>query len=77
MQKTILFFLVATTLFACGQKTVKSLVVNDLVLSADGPYFEGPNTFQSTLSKIVEQNQLNPEEIDRKMAEQSQQSASA
>lgn len=65
MQKTILFFLVATTLFACGQKTVKSLVVNDLVLSADGPYFEGPNTFQSTLSKIVEQNQLNPEEIDR------------
>jgi len=46
----ILFFLsVLFLFFSCGKKNEETLVLTPITLSAEGPYFEGPNSFQGNI----------------------------
>ncbi len=66
MQKlNLLLIALVLGLYACQQAEVKTITLTDLTLGAEGPYFEGPNTFQATLSQVLKNNQINPEQVAR------------
>jgi hypothetical protein len=64
MKKIYLIVLVVFGLFSCGKKTENVIEVKDVVLEAEGPYFEGPNTFQSVIKGILKNNNINPEQVE-------------
>jgi len=65
MKKLILLSFVVVTLFSCKNQTVTSIVLNDIILTADGPYFEGPNSFQATISNALKNNNINIENVEK------------
>jgi hypothetical protein len=64
MNKIYLIAFIAFGLFSCGKKTENVIEVKDVVLEAEGPYFEGPNTFQSVIKGILKNNNINPEQVE-------------
>jgi hypothetical protein len=56
--------LIAFGLFSCGKQTENVIELKDVVLEAEGPYFEGPNTFQSAIKTALKNNNINPEQIE-------------
>jgi len=64
MKKIYLTMLIAFGLFSCGKQTENVIELKDVVLEAEGPYFEGPNTFQSAIKTALKNNNINPEQIE-------------
>jgi hypothetical protein len=44
MKKLLFISLFAIILFSCKNQTEISIELNDVKLTAEGPYFEGPNS---------------------------------
>ena len=65
MRKLFLIALLSLGVVACSKKTVTSVELTDIALVADGPYFEGPNSFQATLSNTLKNNGILPENVDK------------
>jgi hypothetical protein len=64
MKKIYLIALFAFGLFSCGKQTENVIEVKDVMLEAEGPYFEGPNTFQSVIKATLKNNNINPEQLE-------------
>jgi len=64
MKKIYLIAFIAFGLFSCGKQTENVIELKDVVLEAEGPYFEGPNTFQSAIKSTLKNNNINPEQIE-------------
>lgn len=64
MKKLLFLSLLFIGLFSCKDQKVTSIELNDITLTAEGPYFEGPNSFQATLSNTLKNNNINPENVD-------------
>jgi hypothetical protein len=64
MKKIYLIALFAFGLFSCGKQTENVIEVKDVMLEAEGPYFEGPNTFQSVIKATLKNNNINPEQVE-------------
>jgi hypothetical protein len=64
MKKIYLIAFIAFGLFSCGKQTENVIELKDVVLEAEGPYFEGPNTFQSAIKATLKNNNINPEQIE-------------
>ncbi len=64
MKKIYLIAFIAFGLFSCGKQTENVIELKDVVLEAEGPYFEGPNTFQSAIKTALKNNNINPEQIE-------------
>lgn len=64
MKKIYLIAIFAFGLFSCGKQTENVIEVKDVVLEAEGPYFEGPNTFQSVIKGTLKNNNINPEQVE-------------
>lgn len=65
MQKLFYILLMTTVLFSCKNQTVSSIEVKDITLTSEGPYYEGPNSFQATLVNTLKNNHINPENVDK------------
>jgi len=65
MKKLLFLSLLSIVLFSCKNSKVTSIELNDITLAAEGPYFEGPNSFQATLSNVLKSNSINPESVDK------------
>ena len=65
MKKLLFVSLLSVALFSCKDQTVTTIELNDIALTAEGPYFEGPNSFQATLSNTLKNNNINPENVDK------------
>jgi hypothetical protein len=65
MKKLIFASVLALTLLSCSKEKVTTIELKDVILNADGPYYEGPNSFQATLSNTLKDNGLSPETIDK------------
>lgn len=65
MKKLIFASVFAFALLSCSKEKVTTVELNDVVLSADGPYFEGPNSFQTTLSNTLKNNGIDAEQVDK------------
>jgi hypothetical protein len=65
MQKLLFVLLLTTVLFSCKNQTVSSIEVKDISLTSDGPYYEGPNSFQATLVNTLKKNNINSENVDK------------
>jgi len=65
MKKLLFASVLAFTLLSCSKEKVTTIELNDVLLNADGPYYEGPNSFQATLSNTLKDNGLSPESIDK------------
>ena len=64
MKKIYLIVLFAFGLFSCGKQTENVIELKDVLLEAEGPYFEGPNTFQSAIKTALKNNNINPEQVE-------------
>ncbi len=64
MKKIYLIALFAFGLFSCGKQTENVIEVKDVMLEAEGPYFEGPNTFQAAIKGVLKNNNINPEKLE-------------
>lgn len=64
MKKTYLILLIVFGLFSCGKQTENVIELKNITLSAEGPYFEGPNTFQSAVKDVLKNNNINPEKVE-------------
>lgn len=64
MKNVYLIVLVVFGLFSCGKQTENVIELKDVVLEAEGPYFEGPNTFQSAIKTALKNNKINPEQVE-------------
>lgn len=42
-----------------------SIELPEITLTAEGPYFEGPNSFQATIVNTLKNNNINPENVDK------------
>lgn len=63
-----LYFISAIFLLSsCGKKNIENLVLEPITLSAEGPYFEGPNSFQgkigSDIIKFLQQKGYKQEQL--------------
>lgn len=65
MKKLLFISLCIITLYSCKNQSVTKVELNDITLSAEGPYFEGPNSFQATISNTLKNNNINPENVDK------------
>lgn len=64
MKKTYLILLIIFGLFSCGKQTENVIELKNITLEAEGPYFEGPNTFQSAVKDVLKNNNINPEKVE-------------
>lgn len=64
MKNISLILLVVFGLFSCGKQTENVIELKNITLSAEGPYFEGPNTFQSAVKDVLKNNNINPEKVE-------------
>jgi hypothetical protein len=64
MKKISLIVLVVFGLFSCGKQTENVIELKNITLEAEGPYFEGPNTFQSAVKDVLKNNNINPEKVE-------------
>ncbi len=64
MKNVYLIVLVVFGLFSCGKQTENVIELKDVVLEAEGPYFEGPNTFQLAVKDVLKNNNINPEQLE-------------
>jgi len=64
MKKTYLILLIVFGLFSCGKQTENVIELKNITLEAEGPYFEGPNTFQSAVKDVLKNNNINPEKVE-------------
>lgn len=65
MKKLLFVSLLSIALFSCKDQKVTSIELNDITLAAEGPYFEGPNSFQATIASTLKNNNINPENVDK------------
>lgn len=65
MKKLLFISLFAIILFSCKNQTVTSIELKDVKLTAEGPYFEGPNSFQCKILNTLKINNINPENVDK------------
>ena len=64
MKNISLILLIVFGLFSCGKQTENVIELKNITLSAEGPYFEGPNTFQSAIKDVLKNNNINPEKVE-------------
>lgn len=64
MKKIYLIAFIAFGMFSCGKQTENVIELKDVVLEAEGPYFEGPNTFQSAIKNALKNNNINLEQVE-------------
>lgn len=64
MKNISLILLVVFGLFSCGKQTENVIELKNITLEAEGPYFEGPNTFQSAVKDALKNNNINPEKVE-------------
>ena len=65
MKKLLFISLFVIILFSCKNQTVTSIELNDVKLTAEGPDFEGPNSFQCKILNTLKINNINPENVDK------------
>ena len=65
MKKLLFLSFFVIILFSCKNQSVTSIELNDVKLTAEGPYFEGPNSFQSKILNTLKINNINPENVDK------------
>jgi len=65
MKKLLFISFLSIALFSCKNETETIIELNDILLTAEGPYFEGPNSFQATLSNTLKNNNISPENVDK------------
>ena len=65
MKKLLFISLFVIILFSCKNQSVTSIELNDVNLTAEGPYFEGPNSFQCKILNTLKINNINPENVDK------------
>jgi len=53
LSRIILLLTVAFLIASCGKKNKEKLILEPITLSAEGPYFEGPNSFQGKIGLDV------------------------
>jgi hypothetical protein len=65
MKKLLILSILFSIFFSCGTETKKSYLIKDVILTAEGPLFDGPNTLQA--NHIIDLNAiesgLNAEQI--------------
>ena len=65
--KTPIFFLLLGLLISCSKPVEKTVTLDNIELTAEGPLFEGSNTFQATLESplkaFLKENDLTKEDI--------------
>lgn len=65
--KTPIFFLLLGVLVSCAKPVEKTVTLENIELTAEGPLFEGSNTFQATLTNsladFLKENNLTKEDI--------------
>jgi predicted naringenin-chalcone synthase len=64
MKKISLIVLVVFGLFSCGKQTENVIELKNITLEAEGPYFEGPNTFQAAIKDVLKNNNIDPEKVE-------------
>lgn len=64
MKNISLILLIVFGLFSCGKQTENVIELKNITLEAEGPYFEGPNTFQSAVKDVLKNNNINPEKVE-------------
>lgn len=64
MKNISLILLIVFGLFSCGKQTENVIELKNITLEAAGPYFEGPNTFQSAVKDALKNNNINPEKVE-------------
>lgn len=64
MKNISLILLIVFGLFSCRKQTENVIELKNITLSAEGPYFEGPNTFQSAVKDVLKNNNINPEKVE-------------
>ena len=47
MKKFLILSIVFSFFFSCGTETKKAYLIKDVILTAEGPLFDGPNTLQA------------------------------
>ena len=65
MKKILFISLFVIILFSCKNQTGTRIELNDVKLTAEGPYFEGPNSFQCKILNTLKINNINPENVDK------------
>ena len=65
MKKLLFLSFFVIILFSCKNQSVTSIELNDVNLTAEGPYFEGPNSFQCKILNTLKINNINPENVDK------------
>jgi hypothetical protein len=56
MKKLLILSIVFSFFFSCGTETKKSYFIKDVILTAEGPLFDGPNTLQA--NHIIDLNAI-------------------
>ena len=65
MKKLLFLSFFVIILFSCKNQSVTSIELNDVNVTAEGPYFEGPNSFQCKILNTLKINNINPENVDK------------
>ena len=65
MKKLLFLTLLSLVLFSCKNSKITSIELKDITLASEGPYYEGPNSFQATLSNVLKSNNINPESLEK------------
>jgi hypothetical protein len=65
MKKLLFLTLLSLVLFSCKNSKITSIELKDITLDSEGPYYEGPNSFQATLSNVLKSNNINPESLEK------------
>jgi len=64
MKKLLQMSFLALALISCRNGSVISITLNDLRFTGEGPYYEGPNSFQTKISNALKSNNIDPENVD-------------
>ena len=65
MKKILFISAVSIFLFSCKNQKVTSIELNNVQLTAEGPYYEGPNSFQEIILNTLKNNNINPESVEK------------
>lgn len=67
MIRSVYFLLALISLISCNKKTKEKLTLEPITLTAEGPYFEGPNSFQGKIgldvSKFLKEKGFNHDQL--------------
>jgi hypothetical protein len=67
INRSVYFLLALLLVASCNKKIKENLILEPIILSAEGPYFEGPNSFQGKIgldvTKYLKEKGYNQEQL--------------